>query len=209
MGFNLSKDKIFNKIRSASSTVQGVARTPDFSSPIYGEVTSEDVGISFAEKFTQAGGTFIYCESTVHFQNAFVKFIKQKKNSTSYTAETLISEMAGDFGIKCQNQIDKLSDNNLFISSCESLLADSGSIIISSNQQQIQSPLYFHANVHIIIAFVDQILLSRNDGMRHLEEKYQKNSPSLISIITGSKSSSNTEQRPKQVVLFLIDETGN
>ncbi|MBO9699661.1 MAG: LUD domain-containing protein [Sporocytophaga sp.] len=209
MGFNLSKDKIFNKIRSASSTVQGAARTPDFSSPIYSINNMEDWGISFAEKFTQAGGTFIYCESTVHFQNALVKFVKQKKNSTCYSAETLISEMAGDFGIKCQSQIDKLTDNNLFISSCESLLAESGSIIVSSNQQQIQSPLYFHSNIHIIIAFVDQILLSRNDGIRHLEEKYQKNSPSLISIVTGSKSSSNAEQRPKEVVLFLIDETDN
>ncbi|WP_028981523.1 LUD domain-containing protein [Sporocytophaga myxococcoides] len=209
MGFNLLKDKIFNKIRSASSTVQGAARTPDFSSPIYGIDKSDDLGVSFAEKFTQTGGTFIYCESIVHFQNAFVKFVKQKKNCTSYSAETLISEMAGDFGIKCQSQIDKLSDNNLFISSCESLLADSGSIIVSSNQQQIQSPLYFHANIHIIIAFVDQILLSRNAGIRHLEEKYQKNSPSLVSILTGSKSSSNAEQRPKEVVLFLIDETDN
>ncbi len=209
MGFNLSKDKIFNKIRSASSAVQGAARTPDFSSPIYGIDKSEDPEISFAEKFTQAGGTFIYCESTVHFQNAFVKFVKQKKKCTSYSAETLISEMAGDFGIKCQNKIDKLSDNNLFISSCESLLADSGSIIVSSNQQQIQSPLYFHSNVHIIVAFVGQVLLSRNDGIRHLEEKYQKNSPSLVSILTGSKSSANAEQRPKEVVLFLIDETGN
>ncbi len=209
MGFNLSKDKIFNKIRSASSTVQGAARTPDFSSPIYCIDKSEDPEISFAEKFTKAGGTFIYCESTVHFQNAFVKFIKQKKNYTAFSVETLISEMAGDFGIKCQNKIDKLSDNTLFISSCESLLADSGSVIVSSNQQQIQSPLYFHANVHIIIAFVDQVLLSRADGIRHLGEKYQKNSPSLISILTGSKSSSNAEQRPKEVVLFLIDETGN
>ncbi|GAL84081.1 hypothetical protein Hsw_3408 [Sporocytophaga myxococcoides] len=209
MGFNLSKDKIFNKIRSASSTVQGAARTPDFSSPIYCIDKSEDAEISFAEKFTKAGGTFVYCESTVHFQNAFIKFIKQKKNCASYSAETLISEMAGDFGIKCKNKIDKLSDNNLFISTCESLLADSGSIIVSSNQQQIQSPIYFHSNIHIIIAFVDQVLLSRSDGIRHLEEKYQKNLPSLISILTGSKSSSNTEQPPKEVVLFLIDETGN
>jgi|GEM_PF-5512916 L-lactate dehydrogenase complex protein LldG len=209
MGFNLSKDKIFNKIRSASSAFQGAARTPDFSSPIYSPGPSEEPEIEFAEKFTQAGGNFIYCESTVHFQTAFLQFIRQKKNSSLYATESLISEMAEDFGLKCQKQIEKLSGNNLFVSSCEVLLANSGSIIVSSNQQQIQSPLYYHANVHLILAFMDQIVPSLNDGLKRLEEKYPKNFPSLISIITGSKSFSNPEQPSKEVVLFLIDETGN
>ncbi len=94
----------------------------------------------------------------------------------------------------------------------EYLIARTGSVVLSSAQQQGRT-VSVYAPVHICIAYTDQLVYDIKDGLQLIKEKYQGNIPSMISFATGPSRTADIEKTlvvgvhgPKEVYLFLVDE---
>jgi len=95
------------------------------------------------------------------------------------------------------------------ITGCEYLVAETGSILVSSAQQGGRR-LFIYPPAHIVIASKKQVVLSLEDGYAALSEKYQNNLPSQILLITGPSRTADIEKTlilgahgPKELHVFL------
>jgi L-lactate utilization protein LutC len=77
---------------------------------------------------------------------------------------------------------DNLSTPVFFLSSCENLIADEGSILFSSNQLKHFKPNELPTNM-IVFATTSQIVNSKSDGLRRIKSTHEKNYPSNITTI--------------------------
>jgi L-lactate dehydrogenase complex protein LldG len=166
----------------------------------------QDLVVEFAEQFTQLQGKFIFCvdrnELIEHFnklcyQNQWTKiFCSEKKWKSLITPNILYSDIA-----TCEAAV----------TSCEFLIARTGSIVLSSVRQGRIPSVY--APIHICIASSSQLVYDVKDGLNGLKDKYQQFLPSMISFATGPSRTADIEKTlvvgvhgPKEVYCFVIDD---
>ncbi|HVF98055.1 MAG TPA: LUD domain-containing protein, partial [Flavisolibacter sp.] len=97
------------------------------------------------------------------------------------------------------------------VTTCESLVARTGSIVLSSvNQGRIPS---VYAPVHVCVAYTSQLVYDVTDGLEAIKETYRDNLPSLITFATGPSRTADIEKTlvvgvhgPKEVYCFLVDD---
>ena len=99
------------------------------------------------------------------------------------------------------------------VTSCEFLIARTGSIMMSS-QQLSGRRLYAFPEVHIVIAFISQIVPDIKTALTGIREKYTGRMPSMVTMITGPSRTADIEKTlvmgvhgPKEVYVFLADDT--
>ncbi len=97
------------------------------------------------------------------------------------------------------------------ITSCELLIARTGSIVMSSAGESGRT-VSVYAPVHICIAYTHQLVYDIKEGLQWLKEKYNQQIPSLITFATGPSRTADIEKTlvvgvhgPKEVYLFLVD----
>jgi L-lactate dehydrogenase complex protein LldG len=105
-----------------------------------------------------------------------------------------------------------LADCDASITGCESLVARTGSIVLSSASQSGRT-VSVYAPVHVCIAFTRQLVYEVKDALQAVKEKYGTAIPSLISFASGPSRTADIEKTlvtgvhgPKEVYLFLVDQ---
>jgi len=114
-----------------------------------------------------------------------------------------------NFPFKCS---EILSENTeAAITGCEYLVADLGSVIVSSAQSGSRK-VFVYPPVHIVIAFSSQMVETLEEGYEKTISKYGNNPPSLISIITGPSRTADIEKTlvlgahgPKKLHFYILD----
>jgi len=112
-------------------------------------------------------------------------------------------------------QGNDMSDIEVGISLCESLVARTGSVLVSAAQEYGRAlPVY--SPIHITVAFANQLVWDISDAFTLLNEKYKHNLPSLISLTTGPSRTADIEKTlvvgvhgPKEVYVFFVDKNWN
>jgi L-lactate dehydrogenase complex protein LldG len=107
---------------------------------------------------------------------------------------------------------DQLESADVGITLCESLIARTGSVMVSSAQLSGRRMPGFMP-VHIVLAYTSQIVKDVKDGFKLMKEKYEEGMPSMITFITGPSSTADIEgilvygaHGPKELFVFLIDD---
>jgi L-lactate dehydrogenase complex protein LldG len=100
------------------------------------------------------------------------------------------------------------------ITSCELLVARTGSMVLSSLYQGRIPSVY--APVHVCIAYTSQLVYDVKDGLVKLKDKYRDFLPSMISFATGPSRTADIEKTlvvgvhgPKEVYCFVVDDSNN
>ena len=116
------------------------------------------------------------------------KWWAARQDSSYYRNDWFESEVLC-YEPKLFNLLDenKLEHNNsaapkFFFASCENLIADEGSILLSSNQIKQKKPNELPDNM-VILATTSQILETKSDGLRVIKKKYDKDYPTNITAI--------------------------
>ncbi|MGC8828729.1 MAG: LutC/YkgG family protein [Verrucomicrobiia bacterium] len=108
--------------------------------------------------------------------------------------------------------VDELERCEASITECDCLVAQTGSVIVSSRSTggRAISVLPPH---HIVIAKKEQLAPSLPEAIGLIKQKYNGNFPSMISIITGPSRTGDIERilvlgahGPKKLTVFLIIE---
>jgi L-lactate dehydrogenase complex protein LldG len=88
-----------------------------------------------------------------------------------------------------------------------------GSIMVSTAQASGRR-LIVYPDVHIVVAYTSQLLPDLPEALNAITEKYGKDLPSLISVISGPSRTADIEKTlvmgahgPRELYLFLIEDT--
>ena len=204
-----SKEIILKKIRQAL-TNQAPLPFPgsEGNSAVVTPVTN-DLSILFAEEFVRLLGKFAFCSDEKDLKIQLQQLIAAKKWTKIFCIENQLNKILEnpepDFDLK---------DSDASITSCEYLIARTGSIVLSSAQESGRT-VSVYSPIHICIAYSDQVVFDVQDGLQLLKEKYKEHLPSLITFATGPSRTADIEKTlvvgvhgPKEVYLFLVDKQG-
>jgi L-lactate dehydrogenase complex protein LldG len=104
-----------------------------------------------------------------------------------------------------------LEQSDVSITSCEALVARTGSMVLSARTGGRTTSVY--APVHICVALTSQLVYDVRDALQLLKTKYPDGLPSQISFATGPSRTADIEKTlvvgvhgPKEVYCFLLED---
>lgn len=210
MNVSPSKENILKKIRKAltQSTPlpfpQSEGNNSIFPQP------EQEPEVEFAEQFTKLQGKFIFCLNHQELAFQFNSLVRKQGWKKIYCRENnisnLINAQLGDWFT------DDLPGCDVSVTSCEALVARTGSIVISTAQSSGRT-VSVYAPIHICIAYTKQIVFEVKDALLQVRNRYGDKMPSLVSFATGPSRTADIEKTlvvgvhgPKEVYCFLVDE---
>lgn len=208
-----SKENILKRIRQALSNAVPVPFPKSEGNSSLFQPPSEDLDITFAGEFTKLQGKFAFCFDEKDFKAQLRQLFIERQWKNIYCAENLLRDIITPVTPEKLNQTT-LKDCDVAVTSCEYLIARTGSIVLSSATAEGRTASVY-APIHICVAYTNQLVYDVKDGLQQLKEKYTKGLPSLISFATGPSRTADIEKTlvvgvhgPKEVYLFLIDNAG-
>ncbi|MGZ8517482.1 MAG: LutC/YkgG family protein [Chitinophagaceae bacterium] len=201
-----AKNNILKKIRQALATPTPLPfpAAEGTENPI--QPQPQDLVVEFAEQFSALQGKFIFCVDEAELKTSFSALCNQNEWSKIYCEEEKFK------GLIHPNSLhNDISTCEASVTSCESLIARTGSITLSSTQQGRIPSVY--APVHVCIAYTSQLVYDVKDGLQAIKDKYQQAIPSLITFATGPSRTADIEKTlvvgvhgPKEVYCFVVDD---
>ncbi len=208
---NNPKERILQKIKQA--LVKPVPVPFAATNNNLGEVFQplvQDLEVEFAEKFTKLLGKFSYCANEGDLAIQLGTLASINKWDKIFCREAQLKYLLSVNGFTNFEYAD-LNTCQASITSCDFLVARTGSIVLSTGQQSGRSTSVY-APIHICIAYTSQMVYDIGDGLKLLQEKYGKQLPSLISFATGPSRTADIEKTlvvgvhgPKEVFVFLVE----
>lgn len=203
MTISSAKENILKKIRQAlSNPVPLPFPNSEGSHSVY-QPAHDELDIIFAEEFIKLQGKFSYCANEAELINQIQLLISQKTWTKVFCKE---EKWKSHF-----NNTEDLSNCDAAITSCEYLIARTGSIVMSAAQESGRTTSVY-APIHICIAYTNQLVYDIKDGLQLIKEKYTNALPSLITFATGPSRTADIEKTlvtgvhgPKEVYLFLVE----
>ena len=191
---DVARDRILQRVRGALSVA---ARRPvaPTNTPVFPPVV--DAEASFRTEFAALRGEIIEnAEALRAFVNGFAKIATDGGELTSqFVREPNASVRECDLGI----------------TGCDCLVAQTGSIIVSTLSAGGRA-LSVLPPVHLVIARRDQIVPDLASGMGLLRKRYDKHWPSALTVITGPSRTADIEKilvmgahGPKRLALYFAD----
>ena len=206
-----SKENILKKIRQALTNPVPVPFPKSEGNNSVFLQPADDLEVEFANEFTRLLGKFAFCVNEKDLQFQLKQLFLEKKWKNIYCVEDKLIRLINELPAEKINQ-STLYDCDASVTSCEYLIARTGSIVLSSALQQGRT-VSVYAPIHICVAYVDQLVYDIKEALQLLKEKYQGNIPSMITFATGPSRTADIEKTlvvgvhgPKEVYLFLVDK---
>jgi len=207
------KNSILQKIRQAlhKNGKQAASSKEEMPKNVY-EGNSEDLAVVFAEALNNVSGNFVFCDNIEEFVEQLTKLSEEKKWNNLHCWHPHLQEVfaAVDFR-KCRigKNLDKADAG---ITTCEALIARTGSILLSSALPSGRS-LSIYPPVHICVAYTNQLVYDIKDALDLIKIRYKDDLPSFISLSTGPSRTADIEKTlvlgahgPKELYVFLIEQ---
>lgn len=217
-----SKEKILKKVRQglinkSKSTYQNI----DLESTVFAHPEGETISEMFVKSFVGVGGKFVYCDNRFDCIDKLLDLIEDRKWKVLFCREEGMQDLLTDSGISFFHKTEHLDKIQVSITGCEALLANTGSIMVSSNHNARVMSIW--PPVHIVIANRSQIVMDMKESFQIVRNKYGRNIPTMISYITGPSTTFDmpSEQEevvssnvggahgPIELILFLVDDRKN
>ncbi|MEL0645078.1 MULTISPECIES: LUD domain-containing protein [unclassified Olleya] len=175
---------LFRKLFSSKSQVE----KEDLKSDDRGKyMPKEELPIdeSFTINFKENGGKFLYCDSLDEVYDNLNNIILEN-NWEDHSAYFYDNNLKDKFKSSQLKISDKLSECTYFITTCENLIANDGSLLVSSNQLAEKKLNEFPNNV-IVFATTSQIISNIGEGLREIKHKNSVKIPTNITTIKHFK----------------------
>jgi L-lactate dehydrogenase complex protein LldG len=198
-----AKENILKKISKAlSNSVPLPFANNNTNNAIFAGPTDE-LAVIFATEFTALQGKFVYCQNEKNAIEQIHALIAAKEWAKVFCS---IQKWNPHFS----NTIG-LASCDVSITSCESLVARTGSVVLSAAEIDGRTASVY-APIHICIAYTNQLVFDIKDALELISTKYNNNIPSFITFATGPSRTADIEKTlvtgvhgPKEVFLFLIE----
>ena len=213
MNVSPAKENILKKIRKALTHSTPLPFPQSEGNTSVFKPSQQELEVEFAEQFTRLQGKFIYCLNHQELAEQLNTLASHNKWEKIYCIE---EKLKADFTRHSFNGCTYTDLNlcDVAITTCELLIARTGSIVMSAAQPSGRT-VSVYAPIHICIAFTDQLVYDIKDGLQSLKEKYANNLPSLITFASGPSRTADIEKTlvvgvhgPKEVYVLLVENGG-
>ncbi|ETN96855.1 Uncharacterised ACR, YkgG family COG1556 [Zhouia amylolytica] len=144
-----------------------------------------EIKLPIDEKFTinfkKNGGKFLYCENGEEVNENFQNILTEN-DWENHDACCLIEALQKRFSNFNINFITNCRNATFFITTCENLVADNGSILINSNQIG-EKKLFELPDNFIVFATTSQLVETIGEGLRGIKSKNKNQIPTNITTI--------------------------
>ena len=163
----------------------------------------------FTINFKANGGKFLYCENL----NEIYKNLEHILEENGWEEEQVLlldSELEDRFKNSHLLPTRKISESTYFLTTCENLIANDGSLLISSKQiyekRLPELPFNF-----IVFATTSQIVDNIGEGLRGIKSKNRQKIPTNITTIKHFKSGDEKDflsygSSAKNLYLLLLED---
>ena len=163
----------------------------------------------FTINFKANGGKFLYCEDLNEiFQN--LQSIINENDWQEKKVLIIDDQLQSKFQNSNLKITNRISDSSFFLTTCENLIANDGSLLISSRQifekKLPELPFNF-----IVFATTSQIVESIGEGLRGIKSNNRKKIPTNITTIKHFKSGDEKDflsygSSAKNLYLLLLED---
>jgi L-lactate dehydrogenase complex protein LldG len=201
-----ARNNIFKKIRMALASPtplpfpEAEGRENPFQPP------TQDLVVEFAEQFSSLQGKFVFCLDEAELAQSLQTLFRQNEWSKIYCTEERFSHLFSSGSLH-----PDIASCDASVTSCEALVARTGSLILSSAGQGRLPSVY--APIHICVAFTSQLVYDVKDGLEGLKARYGDQLPSFITLATGPSRTADIEKTlvvgvhgPKEVYCFVVED---
>ncbi|MEY8848205.1 LUD domain-containing protein [Psychroserpens sp. XS_ASV72] len=163
----------------------------------------------FTINFKANGGKFLYCENMQEIRESLDKIIteNQWEDAKVLLLDERLNELFKDFKFSTTK---KVSESTYFLSTCEYLISDDGSLLISSNQIA-EKKLKELPHNFIIYATTSQFVHSIGEGLQGIKGKNKSKIPTNITTIKHFKTAEDKDfltygSSSKNLYLLLLED---
>jgi len=207
-----TKHNILRKIRQALATPVPAPFPHHENADNFFQPSLQDLEIEFAENFTKLLGKFSFCADKKELADQLEILAKARNWNKIFCREAEIKHDLYTNGFSNFEAPD-VPTCDASITSCELLIARTGSILMSTGQKSGRTTSVY-APVHICIAYTDQLVYDIKDGIDFIKRKYKEGFPSFITLATGPSRTADIEKTlvvgvhgPKEVFCFLVERS--
>jgi L-lactate dehydrogenase complex protein LldG len=210
-----SRENILGKIRKALSAHALSMPFPDVEKQNVADAF-ESMQLSmeetFAAQFIGLGGKYVYCANEQELLQNINDLYESRAWQKLFCADERLLQICSNNKLNFVQSSNNTDDSaDACITSCEAMIARTGSFLISSRQHDGRVSTVFHP-IHIVVAYHQQTVYDILDGFKLIEQKYPQNSPSMISLQTGPSRTADIEKTlvtgvhgPKEVFCFYVN----
>jgi L-lactate dehydrogenase complex protein LldG len=198
-----AKENILKRVRQALSNPVPLPFPGSEGGSSLFEAPAEELEVLFAQEFTKLQGKFAFCVDEQDLHQQLQQLITEKHWTKIYCSED-------KWNATFSNTIN-LESCDASITGCESLVARTGTIVLSTANKSGRT-VSVYAPIHICIAYTSQLVFDVKDALLNIKEKHQGKIPSLITFATGPSRTADIEKTlvtgvhgPKEVYCFLVE----
>ncbi len=209
------REQILTKVRNALiEKTENPYSDIDLTSEILHPLHDEDgIELTFASELVAIGGNFIYCENEHDFLNNLLGLMHEKSWKSIWCVKDQLAATLESGVIPFHRDVQADTTSAIVgITSCERLIARTGSVVVSETNCATRSSFAF-PDVHLVMAYTSQVVPSLKVAIHELKTKYAGKLPSQITVITGASRTADIEKTlvmgahgPKEIYVFLIDD---
>ena len=163
----------------------------------------------FTINFKANGGKFLYCENIEEIYNSLENILDENdwNGKKVFLLDDRLKELFKGFDFKASK---KTSESAYFFSTCEYLISDDGSILISSNQIA-EKKLKELPDNFIIYATTSQLVENIGEGLKGIKNKNRSKIPTNITTIKHFKTTEDKDflsygSSSKNLYLLLLED---
>lgn len=163
----------------------------------------------FTINFKANGGKFLYCENLSEVFQNFHNIIEEN-NWDSEKVLLLDENLKDKFKNSDLKSTKVISEATYFLTTCENLVANDGSLLITSNQIFEKKLPEFPLNV-VVFGTTSQIIENISEGLRGIKSKSSGKIPTNITTIKHFKSQDDNDflsygSSTKNLYLLLLED---
>jgi len=163
----------------------------------------------FTINFKANGGKFLYCENMEEIRKSLSYILKENdwENENVLLLNNHLAELFKDFSFK---RTKKIPECSFFLSTCEYLISDDGSILVSSNQIAEKKLKELPDNL-IIYATTSQFVENIGEGLKGIKKNNKQKLPTNITTIKHFKTQEDKDfltygSSSKNLYLLLLED---
>ena len=165
---------------------------------------NDPADVTFAKVFTNNGGKFFYCDDQEDFDAKLKQLLQESGWKFPYCGNDKLKKILEPTQFKFEADYQKADSS---ISTCEFLIAFNGSVMVSGEQTK-NLKIEDLPEALVIVAYTSQIVKNISEGLRGIQNKYDKSRPSLVTTIRTKESitTMSDSDRAKDLYIFLIED---
>jgi L-lactate dehydrogenase complex protein LldG len=163
----------------------------------------------FKQELEAVSGQCIICAGEEDMYQKLAALVEEKGLPFLFSKDSAITKKLQQAGIPVEEDEAVFVHISAGITPCESLIARTGSVVISTAGESGRQ-MHVFPPVHLVLAKGSQLVNYAGNALELIQQKYGKNMPSALTIITGPSRTADIEKTlvlgahgPKELIIFV------